>query len=56
MYGVFHSKFEIGRLDEEILINSFIKSGVIERGETSPVKITGLGHKWGTVILEQFNC
>jgi hypothetical protein len=54
MYGVFHSKFEIGRLDEEILINSFIKSGVIERGETSPVKITELGLKHGTAILEQF--
>jgi len=54
MYGVFHSKFEIGRLDEEILINSFIKSGVIERGETSPVKITELGLKYGTAILEQF--
>jgi hypothetical protein len=56
MYGVFHSKFDIGRLDEDILISGFIKSGIIERGEDSPVKITGLGHKWGTVILEQFNC
>ena len=56
MYGVFHYKFDIGRLDKEILIGGFIKSGVIERGEDSSFKFTDLGHKCGTDILEQFNC